>query len=96
MESVVLGMLSRIYTRKLCRPIFETLQANSGKILPYFALFCSDLHKSVNSLQRLARFLLGFCLEIFKILCRPTKLACVNPVLGSLSILIISSLSAKY
>ena len=32
------GGLSRIYTRQLCRPIFEILQANSSKIAPQ----CND------------------------------------------------------
>ena len=55
-----------IYTRHHCRPIFEILQANSSKISPQCNDF-SDFEKSVNCLQILARFLLGFCLEILKI-----------------------------
>ena len=62
------------------RPIFEMLQANSSKKSPQ----CNDLSdfgKSVDKLQIFARFLIGFCLEILKILSRPTNLACVNPAL---------------
>ena len=57
--------LSRIYTRQLCRPIFEMLQANSSKN----SLQCndfSDFEKSVDWLQILARFLLGFCLKFLR------------------------------
>ena len=77
---VLLVVLSRIYTRQLCRSIFEKLQANVSKK----SLQCndfSDFEKSVNKLQILARFLLGFCLEILKILSRLTKLACVTSAL---------------
>ena len=41
------------------------LQANSSEISPECNDF-SDFGKSVNKLQILTRFLLGFCLEIFK------------------------------
>ena len=71
--------LNRIYTHKLCRSIFKTLQANSSKISPQCNDF-SDFEKSVSCLQVFARFLLVF-IEILKFFHRPTKLLCVNPAL---------------
>ena len=47
-----------------------------------YCVICNGLfyfQKFVTCLQILNRFLLGFCLEILKILCRPTKLTSVNP-----------------
>ena len=54
--------LSRIYTRQICRPIFETLQANSSKKSPQCNDF-PDFEKSVNCLKILDRCLLGLCLK---------------------------------
>ena len=53
------------------------LQGNSNKKSLQCKVF-SDFEKSVNKLQILARLLLGFWLEILKILSRPTKLACLT------------------
>ena len=70
-KPLLLVLLSRIYTRQLFGPIFEKLKGKSSKKSLQCNVF-SDFEKI------LARFLLGFCLEILKILSRPTKLACVT------------------
>ena len=49
----------------------------------YNATASPIFEKSVNCLQILTRFLLEVCLDFFKILCRPTKLARVSRPLGN-------------
>ena len=80
-KPLLLVLLSRIYTRQLCRPIFKKLKGKSSKKSLQCNVF-SNFEKSVNKLQILARFLLRFCLEILKILSWPTKLACVTSALA--------------
>ena len=38
----------------------------------------SNSKQKPTTMQQLLRFLLGFCLDVLKILCRPTKLTCVK------------------
>ena len=64
--------LSRIYTRQLCRPIFETLQTNSSKKSPQ----CNGFFDFKKNLLTVYRFWPDFC---FEILSRLTKSVCVNP-----------------